>query len=140
MPALIETHSQNGIARLQKRGKDGDIGRCAGMGLDVGMIYEPNSFLARSIAKLLDDVHIFTAAVVTLAGVAFGVFVGQHRPLRFQDGAGNDVFRRDQFQLVVLPAFFFLNGRVNVGIGFGQGRITPQQEVIVRAVTGARMV
>ena len=50
----------------------------------------------------LDLVDEFAAAVIALAGIAFGVFVGQHRTLRFEHGAGNDVFRGDQLDLPLL--------------------------------------
>jgi hypothetical protein len=36
------------------------------------------------------------------ARIAFGVFVGHHRALRFHHGARDDVFRRDQLDLVLL--------------------------------------
>ena len=55
---------------------------------------QSNSLQARSIAKRLGDVDILAAAVVAAAGIALGIFVGQHRALRVQHGAGRRCSRR----------------------------------------------
>ena len=67
---------------------------------------QPNSFVTRWMARFLGDVDELAAAVVALARQAFGIFVGQNRALRFQNGARNDVLRGDQLDLVALPAEF----------------------------------
>ena len=41
---------------------------------------QSNSCLARSMAKVFGHVDEFAAAVIAPARIAFGVFVGQHRP------------------------------------------------------------
>ena len=50
----------------------------------------------------LDDVNEFAAAVVPPARIPFGVLVGQDRAGRLEDGAADEVFRRNQFDAVVL--------------------------------------
>src|SRR3546814_5636526 len=45
---------------------------------------------------------MFAAAIITLAGIAFGIFVGEDRALGLQHRRGDDVLRRDQFKLVPL--------------------------------------
>ena len=50
------------------------------------------------------DIDILTTAVIPAAGIALGIFVRQHRALRFQNGPGHDVLRGDQLDLVLLPA------------------------------------
>ena len=52
----------------------------------------------------LGDVDELAAAVIALARIALGVFVGQHRALRLEHGARDDVLRGDQLDLVLLPA------------------------------------
>ena len=50
----------------------------------------------------LDDIDILAAAVIALAGKSFGIFVGQHRALRFQNRARDDVLGSNQLDLVTL--------------------------------------
>src|SRR3546814_2852741 len=45
---------------------------------------------------------MFAAAIITLAGIAFGIFVGEDRALGLQHRRVDDVLRRDQFKLVPL--------------------------------------
>ena len=130
MPALVQPHSQDGVAGLQERREDGDVGRRARVRLDVGVV-RAEQLLGPVDGELLHDVHILAAAVVALAGVALGVLVGQHRPLRFEHGAGDDVLRRDQFQLVVLPAFLFLDGGIDLRVGLRQRRVPPDQVFVL---------
>ncbi len=52
----------------------------------------------------LGDVDELAAAVIALARQAFGIFVGQHRALRFQHRARDDVLRGDELDLVALAA------------------------------------
>ena len=75
---------------------------------------------ARSIAELLGDVDELAAAVVALARIAFGVFVGHHRALRLEHGAGDDVLRGDQFDLVALAAELELDRAGDFRIGVGE--------------------
>ncbi len=81
---------------------------------------QPNSFLTRSIAICSDHVDKFAAAVIALTRQALGVFVGQHRALRFKDGAADDVLRRDQLDLVALAAEFAGNGGRDVRIALAE--------------------
>ena len=55
------------------------------------------------MAGALGDVDELAAAVVALARIAFGVFVGQHRAGRLEHGAADEILRRDQLEAVVLP-------------------------------------
>ncbi|MNX93962.1 hypothetical protein D3C86_1261770 [compost metagenome] len=69
---------------------------------------------------LFDLVDKFAAAVITLAGIALGIFVGQHRALSRQNIGGNDVFRSDELDLRFLAVEFLGDGvsdhRVRNGI------------------------
>ncbi len=105
------------------------------MWLHVYMV-GPKERLRAVNGELLHEVNILAAAIVALAGVAFGVFVGEHRALRFQHGAGHDVFGGNQFQFVVLTPFFLPNGGVHLGVGFGQGGIAPQEKIAFCAMRG----
>ncbi len=68
----------------------------------------------------LGHIDELAAAVIALARQAFGVFVGEHRALRLEHGAADDVFRRDQLDLVALAAELELDRLGDFGIGFGE--------------------
>ena len=64
MTALRQVHAHDGIAEVQQGKVDGQIGLCAGVGLDVGVL------CAEQLACALDGdvlhlIHIDAAAVVT---------------------------------------------------------------------------
>ena len=105
MAAGGEIEPHEGVAGLHQREEDFRVGGGAGMRLHIG---EP---AAEQLGHPLDrqtlgDVDELAAAVVALARQAFGIFVGEHRALRFQNGARDDVLRGDQLDLVALPAEF----------------------------------
>ena len=56
----------------------------------------------------LGDVDELAAAVVALARIALGILVGDHRALRLEHRAADDVLRRDQLDLVLLAAQFLV--------------------------------
>ena len=103
MAARREVEPHEHVAGLHQRQEHALIGLDAGIGLDVGEL------AGEQLAGALDrqpfrDVDELAAAVIAPAGIAFGVFVGQHRPLRLQHSARDDVFRGDQLDLVALAA------------------------------------
>jgi hypothetical protein len=57
-----------------------------------------------------------TAAVEAFAGIALGVFVGEGRTLRLQDGAGGVVFRGDEVDGLLLPHVLSGDGVINSGV------------------------
>jgi hypothetical protein len=62
-------------------------------------------------------VHHLATAVIALARIALGVLVRQDRPLRLEHGAGNDVLRGDQLDLVLLAPEFTRDHRTEGGVG-----------------------
>jgi hypothetical protein len=76
----------------------------------------PNS----PIARALHDVDELAAAVVALAGIAFGVLVRQDRAGGFEHGRAHEVFRRDQLEAAVLPVQFVAQRGGDLGIGLGE--------------------
>ena len=54
--------------------------------------------------KLFGDVDILAATVVAATRIALGVLVGQDGALGFEHGLADDVFGRDQLDLVTLAA------------------------------------
>src|SRR5262245_40988537 len=69
---------------------------------------------------LFDNVHVLTAAVVALARVTLGIFVGEDRAHGCQDRLGDEIFRGDHFQIVRDPALFAGNRSGDLRIDFGK--------------------
>ena len=65
----------------------------------------------------LDDVDELAAAVVASAGIALGVFVGEHRALRGHDGGAGVVLGGDHLQALLLALALALDRLPDVGVG-----------------------
>ena len=106
---------------LQQREEHGLVGLRAGMRLHVGeaAIEQLAGALDR---ELLGDVDKLAAAVIAPAGIALGIFVGEHRALRLEHGARDDVLRGDQLDLVLLAVQLAFEHGIDLGIGLGEAR------------------
>ena len=118
--AFGQAHAHDGVAGLEEGHEHRLVGLRAGVGLHVGGFGAEQRFHAVD-RQLLDDVHVFAAAVVALGGIAFGVLVGELRALRLHHRRAGVVFRRDQLDVIFLALVFFLNRRPQVGVGLGEG-------------------
>ena len=107
--AVGEVHAHEAVARLEKREEHRLVRLGARVRLDVG-VGGAEELLDAVDGDGLDLVDELAAAVVTLAGVALGVLVGQHRALGDQHVAGNDVLGRDELDLVLLAAELAADG------------------------------
>ena len=67
------------------------------MRLHVGVL-GAEEFFGAIDGELLDFVGDFAAAVVALAGIAFGVFVGEDRTHRLEHGFGDEILAGDEFE------------------------------------------
>ncbi len=93
------------------------------MRLHVG-VGRTKQLLGAGNGQILSDVDKLAATVVTLAGVTFGVLVGQHTALGFHHPRAGVVFRRDQFDVCFLALFFRLHGVPKFVIETGDFHIT----------------
>ncbi len=114
-----QRHPENGVPRRQQGQKRGLVRLGAGMRLDIGKRAGEELFGAGDRQRF-GDVDKFAPAVIAAPGIAFGVFVGQHRALRFEHRAGDDVLAGDQLDLRLLPIAFPLDCRRQFGIGLVQ--------------------
>ena len=119
MAAVGQTHAQHGVAGLEQGEEDRQIGVGAGVGLDVGVV-AAEQLAGPLTGQLLGDVHGVAAAVVPLAGIALGVFIGQAGALRQHHRLADDVLRRDQFNVAALPGEFLLNGSAQFRVVLGE--------------------
>jgi hypothetical protein len=119
MPARGEVQPHEGVAGLQQGEEDRLIGLGAGMGLHIGEI-AGEELLGTLDGQRLGDIDELAAAVVAPARIALGIFVGQHRTLGLEDGAGDDVLRGDQLDLVLLPMQLLPDGPEDLRIALGE--------------------
>ena len=120
MPARIQAHAEDGIARLGQRQEHALIGLRAGMRLHIGETAAEQA-LGAVDGQIFGDVDILAAAVIALARIAFGIFIGEDRARRFENGAGDDIFGGDQLDFMLLPLELVRHGAVKLGIAFGEG-------------------
>ncbi len=121
MPAGGEIEPHEGVAGLHQSKKHLRVSRSARMRLYIRKS-AAEQLCYPLYGQLLGHVDELAAAVVALAWQAFGIFVGENRPLRFQYGARNDVLRGDQFDLVALPAEFLPNNLGDLRVDLRQRR------------------
>ena len=130
----VQTHE--GVARRKQGIKRRLIGIGAGVRLDIGESGAEQ--LPRAIdGQLFRHVDIFAAAIVALARIAFGIFVGQHRALGLQHGARDDVLGGDQLDLVALAVQLVLDAAENLRIG-GFQPLGEKVRILVHGIGGSR--
>ena len=66
--------------------------------------------------QFLRHVHILTSTIVPPPGQSLRILVRQRRTHRLHHGAGNKVFRSNQFEAVVLALHLFLDGVEYLGV------------------------
>ena len=93
------------------------------------------SFLARSMASVSASSTYMAAAVVAVAGIAFRVLVGEHGAGGLQHGAGDDVLRGDQLDLVLLAFELAADDAGDLRVALGQGS---REDDWLAAPSGAR--
>ena len=116
-----QRHAHDRVARLGERQVDGEVGGRARVRLHVGVI-DAEQRLGPVPGDRLDRVDELLALVVTAAGVALGVLVGQHAARGLEHGHRDVVLRRDQPGLLVLPAGLVLDELGDLGVIALDGR------------------
>ena len=101
MTALAEVHAHDGVARLQQGKVYRHIGLRAGMGLHIGMLCA-EELLGPLNGKAFHLVHILAAAVITCAGIALGILVGQMAAHGLHDRRGDKVLRGNELNMIPL--------------------------------------
>ena len=119
MSAGGEIEPHEGVAGRKQRQKDRLVHLAAGVRLHIGKLRAEQLFgaLDRQRFGYVDE---FAAAVIAVARIPFRIFVGHHRALRFQHRAADDVFRRDQLDLMALAAEFAADRGSDLRVGLGK--------------------
>ena len=119
MAAMRKIHAEDRVAGIQHGGVGGLVRLRTGMRLHVG-IFGMEQLLRAIARQILHHVGMFAAAVIPLAGITFGVLVGEHAAGRFEHRLGGEIFARNQFQPRVLPLGFLADQIRDFGIHLGQ--------------------
>ena len=114
---MCELESHERVARAQQRGVSGGVCLRAGMRLDVGVLGAEQR-LGPVDRQLLGDVDELAAAVVAPAGIALGVFVGQHRALRLEHRDRHEVLGGDHLERALLALELQIEYLGDLGIDF----------------------
>ena len=110
MAAVRQAHTEHSIAGEAEGLVDRRVRLGAGMRLHVG-IGRAEQGLGPLNGQGLGLVDVFTAAVIALAGVALGVFIGQRGSLGRQHARAGVVFRGNQLDMLLLATLLFRDGR-----------------------------
>ena len=119
-----EVEAHDTIVRAEQGGVDGEVGGRAGVGLDIDaplLGVEAVRLEGALLAKGLDLIDDLVTAVVTSAGKALGVFVGQSRAEALHDGTGGEVLRGDELKAGPLTVLLLLDEVVHFGIVLLEG-------------------
>jgi hypothetical protein len=109
MPPVGQIHAQDRIPRFENRKIDGHVGLNARMRLDIGVL-RPEELLAPFDGQPLHHVDELAPPIVAATGITFGVLVGHHTPLGFQDGLADEVLRGDHLEFFRLSPGFLTDG------------------------------
>ncbi len=112
---MPEVHAEDDVTGLEHGHEHGEVRVHPGMGLDVGVLCSEEG-PGPLDGEAFHHVDEPAAAMVPLSGVAFGVLVGEHRSLGFEDHLRDEVFRRDELDGEVLPCLFPLNRLGEFGV------------------------
>ena len=119
MPAVGQIHAHDRIAGVEQSEEDCHIRLSAAVRLNVGILAIEKFFRAVD-SQLLNHIDELTAAVISLAGITFGVFVGEHTALSLEHGAADDVLRSNQFEFGALTVELILDRLKHCRINFLQ--------------------
>ena len=108
VPAHAEVEPHHGVAGLKDGHHDRHVGLCAGVGLYVGPFRSVDGLDAVD-GELFYLVNHLATAVIALARVALGVFVGADGAHGAEDVVGHVIFRGDKFQSALLALKLFLD-------------------------------
>ena len=119
VPAVVEGHAHDLVARLHERGQRRVVRLRPGVRLHVGKA-RPEELLGALASEVLHLVDRPAAAVVALAGQALGVLVGEWGPDCLHHRLGDEVLGRDELDRGALAAQLVAHGREDLRIGRAQ--------------------
>ena len=106
--AVGQVHAEHGVTHITQSLIHRVVGVGAAVGLYVGVV-GAKELTGTLTGDVLHHVHALAAAVIPLAGIAFGIFIGEHRGSRRQYRLTDKVLRGDKFNVPALPVVLRLN-------------------------------
>ncbi|MNF98078.1 hypothetical protein D3C84_809260 [compost metagenome] len=113
--AMGQGHAQDGVAGFKYRQENRLVGLGTGVRLHVD-VFAVEQLASAFDGQVLDFIDDLAAAVVTLARIAFGVFVGEHGTLGLEHLLADIVFRSDQLQVGFLAVALAVDQAGNGGV------------------------
>ena len=113
--AVVQVHAQHRVPHVAQGLVDGIVGGSAAVGLNVHVVSAEEG-LGPVPGDVFHHVHALTAAVIPLAGVSFGILVGEHRGGRCQHGFADKVLRGDELNVSALAVVLRLHGVAHLGV------------------------
>ncbi|MCY1435007.1 hypothetical protein D9M71_510860 [compost metagenome] len=119
--AVGQAHAQEGVAGLQQCQVYRGVGLGTRVWLDVG-VPGAEQRLGAVDGQLFNHIDVLAATVITLARVAFGVFVGQLGALGLHHLRAGVVLRGDQLDMVFLALHLAADGSEQRRVEIGKGQ------------------
>ena len=117
--AVVEAHSQHGVAGTQRGEIGGHVGLGAAVGLNISVL-GAEQLLRAPNRQALRDVDELASAVVATARVPLGVLVREDGALCLKHGSAGVVFRCDQVDSVALAFDLAAYSPPHLGVLFHQ--------------------
>ncbi len=103
--AVAQIETEKFVTGLQTCHEHGHVGLCSRVGLNVGPLCAKHLLEAVDSDKLC-FVHHFTSAVITVAGIALGILVGEARAHGLHHLVTDEIFRGNKFDAFLLTLMF----------------------------------
>ena len=103
MAAISKVQTHYSVTGSQQGKEHRHIGLSSGVRLHIGILSTKEFFCAVN-GQLFNHIHVFTATIITLSGIAFSIFVGKNTALGSHNGSADNIFRCNKLQLVTLAA------------------------------------
>ena len=117
--ALVQAHAQHRVAQLEERCVGAEVRIRAAVGLYVRITCSEQRACAIT-RQILDNVHLFAAAIIAFARIALGVLIGEHAAHGLHDSGRREVFRSDELNGVALASKLLAQGVGDGRVGIGQ--------------------
>ena len=118
MAAVSQVHAEHRVAGLDKRKINRHVGLRARVRLYVGVLRAEELFRPLN-GQIFHLVHALAAAIVALAGITLGVFIGENRSHGRHDSRRDQILRGDQFNISSLAGQLFLHGTAQFRVILG---------------------
>ena len=118
----VQTHDS--VVRLQQRRQHFEVGGRATVGLHIYaplLVVEGEGSQCACLAQRFNHVDVLSTTVISLAGQALGILVGQSTAQALNDRLGREVLARNELQAAPLTPLFLLDDVEYLGVVLLQG-------------------